>query len=68
MFKTPTTVTTYNPAAANAQVRDETNTVDCSATTVVGSNDRQTAITCTGNAATVAEGLLGVHISADAEI
>lgn len=68
MWKTPTTVTAYNPAAANAQVRDETNTVDCSATTFVGTTDRQTGITYTGNAATVAEGLMGVHITADAEI
>jgi hypothetical protein len=68
MWKTPVTVTFYNPAAANAQVRDETNTVDCSATTAVGTSDRQVGITYTGNAATVAEGLMGVHITADAEI
>lgn len=55
-------------AAANAQVRDETNTVDCSATTAVGTTDAQIGITYTGNAATVAEGLMGVHITADAEI
>jgi hypothetical protein len=68
MWKTPATITFYNPAAANAQVRDETNTVDCSATTAVGTTDRQVGITYTGNAATVAEGLMGVHITADAEI
>lgn len=68
MWKTPQTITFFNPAAANAQVRDETNTVDCSATTAVGTTDRQVGITYTGNAATVAEGLMGVHITADAEI
>jgi hypothetical protein len=68
MWKTPVTITTYNPAAANAQVRDETNTVDCASTTIVGTTDRQTGITYTGNAATVAEGLMGLHITADAEI
>lgn len=68
MWKTPQTITFYNPAAANAQVRDQTNSVDCSATTAVGTNDRQVGITYTGNAATVAEGLMSVHITADAEI
>jgi len=68
MWKTPVTVTTYNPAVANAQVRDQTNAVDCTVTTIVGSNDRQTALTFTGNAATVAEGLMSVHITADAEL
>lgn len=68
MWTTPATVTFFNPAAANAQVRDQTNNVDCSATTAVGTTDCQVGITYTGNAATVAEGLMSVHITADAEI
>jgi hypothetical protein len=54
-------ITFYNPAAANAQARDETNNVDTTATTAVGITERQFAVTFTGNAATVAEGLIGVH-------
>lgn len=61
-------MTAYNPAAANAQVRDETAGADCTAQAFAGTNDSSTAVTCTGNAATVAEGLLGVHITADAEL
>jgi hypothetical protein len=68
MWTTPATITFFNPAAANAQVRDQTNSVDCSATTAVGTTDCQVGITYTGNAATVAEGLMSVHITADAEI
>lgn len=67
MFKAPA-VTLYNPAAANTQARDETNTVDASATATAGITDRQVGVTFTGNAATVAEGLIGLHMSADAEI
>lgn len=68
MWKTPQTITFFNPAAANAQARDQTNSVDCSSTTAVGTSDAQVGITYTGNAATVAEGLISVHITADAEI
>lgn len=67
MRATPT-ITTFNPAAANAQVRDETAAADCSATTVVGTTADQTAWTATGNAATVVGGLLGLHVTADAEL
>lgn len=67
MFKTPVTITTFNPAAAGAQARDETNNADCTVTTAAGTTDRQTAFTYTGNAATVAEGLIGLHITADCE-
>jgi hypothetical protein len=67
MWRSPATITTFNPVAANAQARDATGAVDCSATTVVGTTDRQTAITFTGNAATAAENLIDVHLTADAE-
>lgn len=67
-MRTTPTVTFFNPAAANAQARDETNNADTTVTTAVGTTDRQTAVTFTGNAATVAEGLIGVHWTADAEI
>jgi len=68
MRAAPTTTTLYSPGSASAQVRDETNTVDCTASAVVAGSDTGVAVTATGNAATVAEGLLGVHLSCDAEL
>lgn len=67
-MRTTPTLTSFNPSAANAQVRDETSAADCSATTFVGSNDGSTMITCTANAGTAVGELLGVHITADAEL
>lgn len=62
------TVTTYNPAAANAEVRDETAGADCSA---VAANDvEQTGfdISATGNAGTAVGNKLGIHWSAVKEL
>ena len=58
----------YNPAAANAQVRDETAGGDCSATAFVAGSERNFALTCTGNAGTIVGGLLGAHWSVDQAI
>ena len=68
MWKTPVTVTTYNPAAANAQVRDLTATVDHSATTAATQLDSSVRFTSTGNASTAVGDEIGLHITADAEI
>jgi hypothetical protein len=68
MWTTPATVTFFNTSAANAQARDQNAAADCTATTAVGTTDTQVGITYTGNAATLAENLIGVHITADAEI
>lgn len=65
---TPSTITTYNPAAVNAQVRDETAAADLTATAVAGANDSSLGITCTGLAGTLVGSLLGVHLSLNAEI
>jgi hypothetical protein len=59
--------TTYNPAVANSQVRDETANVDCAATGVTYS-DTGFRITTIGNAATAVGNILGVHWTADNEI
>lgn len=67
MRATPT-VTTYNPAAANAQVRDETGAVDCSAVASVNPTERRIAVSYTTNAATVQGNKLGVHWIADARL
>jgi len=67
MRTTPTT-TLLSPGSATNQVRDETAAADCSGSTVVAGGDSSVAITATGAATTTAEGLLGVHITADAEL
>lgn len=67
MRATPTTTTRYNPNAANTEVRDITNAVDCSASAST-STDAGCFITATGNAATTVGAHLGVHLSFDAEI
>lgn len=63
-------MTFYNPAAANAQVRDVTASVDCSATGVAASSatEKSMAVVTTGNASTAVGNLLSVHWAADAEV
>ena len=67
MRATPT-VTTYNPAAANAQIRDLTNSVDFSATTVNNQNSQGHSMFGTGNAGTTVGAALAVHWTADARL
>lgn len=63
------TITTYNPSATNALVRDTTAGVDCSGVTVGAvSNERMIGISTTGNASTAVGNILDVHITADAEL
>lgn len=61
------TVVTYNPSAANAQVRDTSLAVDCSATSVNG-EERAVYVITSGNAATVAASTLALHLTASAEL
>ena len=67
MRATPT-ITTFNPSAANAQMRDETAAADCSATAAAGNVTESTNATSTGNAGTVVGNVLGLHMTADAGI
>jgi hypothetical protein len=48
-------ITLYNPAVANAQLRDETASADCSAAATADISQKGFQATCTGNAATVVE-------------
>jgi hypothetical protein len=66
MRATPT-VTTFNPAAANAFVRDEDGAVDCTATSTSAS-DSSIQMGCTGHAAVTVGRKLGVHWTADARL
>lgn len=67
-MRTTPTLTAYNPSAANAQVRDVTGAVDCTAQAFANTNDSGTTISCTGNAATTVGDVLALHIVADASI
>lgn len=62
------TVTLYNPAAANAQVRDISGSLDCSGSTANEVTNWGFRIECTGNAGSAANSRLGVHWVADAEL
>lgn len=63
------TMTGYNPAAANAQVRDTTGSLDCASTSLTQLfSERGFAVFCVGNAGTSAANYLGLNWTADAEL
>lgn len=62
------TVVTFNPAAANAQMRDQTGNLDGSSTGTANVTDHGIAFTATGNAGTGATSTIGVHWTAVAEL
>lgn len=62
------TVTPYNPAAANVQVRNLTDAADFTATASGGGGQKQIRITTTGTAGTALGESLAVHWTADAEL
>lgn len=61
-------VTLYNPAASNAQVRDETASADCSSAAIANGNGNGFQVTATGASGTAVGNVLGVHWTADAGI
>lgn len=61
------TITTFNPLAANAEIRDETASVDCTATAAVAT-EAGMQVNCTGNAATSVGNRMGVHWVADSSM
>lgn len=62
------TITLYNPAAANALMRNLTGVADMGATATSSSTAFDFLITATGVAATAVGDLCGIHWTADAEI
>ncbi len=66
MRVTPST-TTYNPAAANAQARDEAAGADCSSTSITAF-PKIISIVATGAAGTSVGNRIGVHWTCDAEL
>jgi hypothetical protein len=67
MWKTPTTVTLYNPGAANALQRNLTGVADMGATASTAQLDASVMNIATGVAATAVGDQIGIHITADAE-
>jgi hypothetical protein len=65
---TPTTITFYNPAAANAQARNTSIAADCSSTTTIGSSHTGFVISFTTAAGSAAGNSNLVHWTADAEL
>lgn len=65
---TPTTLTTYNPSAANAQIRDTSLGADWSATSTSGAGTNGFGILGTSAAGSGAGNTAMVHWSADAEL
>lgn len=70
LYKTPATPVFYSPSsAANQAYRiDGTSPVVQTTTAVIQSSDKGCVITCTGDAAGVVGDMVGVHVTADAEI
>jgi len=65
----PPTVVLYNPAAANAQVRQISGTVaDLTASAATNINERCLDVTATGAAGGAVGDQVGIHVSADAEL
>lgn len=64
---TPSSITFYNPSAANANVRDTTGSVDCTTPGLLGVGELYGTLQCTGNAATAVGNTLRVHFAIDAE-
>jgi hypothetical protein len=62
------TITLFNPAAANAQARDETGSLDFTVTSAFSSTEVQFRITATGNAGSVVGNLIGIHWVSDARL
>ena len=62
------TLTLYNPAAANAQLRNNTTGADCSASGATQTNDDRFSIATTTAAGSAAGNTLSVHYTAEAAL
>jgi hypothetical protein len=68
MRATPSTITFYNPSAANGQARNLDLSSDCTSTSADNINEIGGKVNYTLPASTVATNLISVHWSADAEL
>jgi hypothetical protein len=64
-----TSITTYNPSATNAQVRDTAAGGDCSATTTIEPTENSFVVNATGNAGTtLGVGIMRIHWASEHEL
>lgn len=68
MRSTPSSLTTYNPSAANAQIRNATDSADFTGTTTGTLSESGFTILGTGNAGLAVNEILKVHWAVDAEL
>jgi hypothetical protein len=68
MLKAGTTLTLFNPAAANAQVRNVTDGADMTGSAITANGEGGCRVNCTGAAGNAAGEHLAVHLSVDAEL
>lgn len=68
VMRAPPTGIIFNPSAANAQIRDESNNLDSTGSAVGRATERMFLITAAGNAGTAANAILGVHATFSAEL
>jgi len=68
LMRAAPTLTLYNPAAANAQVRDNTASADCSASNSANVSESGALIFATGNGSTAVGNRLNVHLTANARL
>jgi hypothetical protein len=61
-------ITIFNPSAANAQMRNETQAADCSATATQNVTTESLTITATGSAGQTVGQIVGAHATVDAGI
>lgn len=68
MYKVPTTLTLYNPAAAGAQVRNVTLGTDCTVSAITADSETGAWVNATAPASTVGGNNMAVHWTADGEL
>ena len=68
MFKAGTTLTLYNPSAANAMVRNVTDSSDTTLSTITANGEQGCWLSSTGAVGNAAGEHMAVHISVDAEL
>lgn len=67
MWRTPATITLFNPAAANALIRNLTGAADMGATVSFPQRESSILVIAAGVAATAVGDIIGIHFTADAE-
>ena len=68
MFKAGTTLTLYNPSAANAMARNVTDSSDATLSTITANGEQGCWLSCTGAVGNAAGEHMAVHLSVDAEL